>query len=134
MFVGLLVGSMSSGQLYLVTSASFVFGLATLSALIALICMYLFVDESVKNVTGITSSWVRYGCYSKATSGNMDRSTLQIPIYPHTKLQAKFKAFFNVRHVCDLFNTCFKRRENHDRILIWMVIFTLATTMFVLGE
>lgn len=60
-FIGLLVGSMSSGQLYLVTSASFVFGLATLSALIALICMYLFVDESVKNVTGITSSWVRYG-------------------------------------------------------------------------
>lgn len=57
-FVGLLMGSMSSGRLYLATSTSFVFGLATLSSLIALFCVYLFVDESVKNLTGVTGSWV----------------------------------------------------------------------------
>lgn len=58
-FVGLLLGSMSSGQLYLVTSSAFVFGLSTISSLLALLCVYMFVNESVKNVTGITSPWVR---------------------------------------------------------------------------
>lgn len=48
------------------------------------------------------------------------------------KFQAKFKALFEWQHVIDLFYTCFKRRERHDRILIWLIIFTLASAMFVL--
>lgn len=34
----------------------------------------------------------------------------------------------------DIFYTCFKRRENHGRVLIWLVIFALASAMFVMGE
>lgn len=54
-------------------------------------------------------------------------------IFSH-KFQAKFKALFEWRHVVDLFYTCFKRRERHDRILIWLIIFTLASAMFVLRK
>lgn len=57
-----------------------------------------------------------------------------LPLNVSVRFQAKFKAFFEVRHVGDLLHTCFKRRENNDRTLIWMVIFTLASTMFVLGN
>lgn len=58
-FVGLLLGSLGSGRLYLVTSPAVIFGISTISALVALLYMYIFLDESVKNLTGITSSWVR---------------------------------------------------------------------------
>lgn len=58
-FVGLLMGSMSSGYLYQLTSASVVFGCSTFSAFLALICVYLFLKESNKNVTEETSPWVK---------------------------------------------------------------------------
>lgn len=54
-FVGLLFGALSSGHLYRWTSASLVFGLATLCTLTGLICVFLFVKESIKNETEETS-------------------------------------------------------------------------------
>ncbi|XP_031618143.1 uncharacterized protein LOC116337604 [Contarinia nasturtii] len=101
-FVGLLLGSLSSGRLYKLTSASVVFGCAALCTLLGLICVYFFVKESIKNQTEET--------------GRM----------------AKFKALFEWKHVVDLFYTCFKRRENNDRGLIWLIILALASSMFVL--
>lgn len=47
-------------------------------------------------------------------------------------MKAKIKALFEWKHVADLFYTCFKRREHNDRILIWLIILALASTMFVL--
>lgn len=103
-FVGLLLGALSSGRLYKLTSASVVFGCSTLCTLIAFMCVYFFVKESIKNQTEET--------------GRM----------------AKFKALFEWEHVKDLFYTCFKRREHNDRVLIWLIILALASTMFVLGK
>lgn len=50
-FVGLLLGSLSSGRLYKWTSASLVFGLATFCTLSGLVWVYCFVKESIKNET-----------------------------------------------------------------------------------
>lgn len=59
-FVGLLMGSISSGYLYQLTSATVVFKCASFSAFVALICVYLFLEESNKNVTEEASPWVNY--------------------------------------------------------------------------
>lgn len=57
-FVGLLLGALSSGRLYTISSASVVFGCATICTLIGLACVYLFVKESIKNQTEETSRMV----------------------------------------------------------------------------
>lgn len=57
-FVGLLLGSLGSGQLYKLASASVVFGCSTCCTLIGLICVYAFVKESIKNETEETGRWV----------------------------------------------------------------------------
>lgn len=50
-FVGLLLGSLSSIGIYTATSASFVFGCATLSTFIALLYLYFFVNESILEIS-----------------------------------------------------------------------------------
>lgn len=57
-FVGLLLGSLSSGHVYKLFSASVVFGCSTFCTLIALICVCLFVKESIKSQTEETSRMV----------------------------------------------------------------------------
>lgn len=57
-FVGLLLGALSSGNLYKLTSASWVFGLSTFCTLLGLICVYMFVKESIKNETEETGRMV----------------------------------------------------------------------------
>lgn len=57
-FVGLLCGALSSGHLYKLTSASFVFGCSALCTVLGLICVYMFVKESIKNETEETGRMV----------------------------------------------------------------------------
>lgn len=55
-FVGLLTGSLLSGQLYKYASSSVVFGCSTWCTLIGLILVYTFVKESIKNQTEVEMS------------------------------------------------------------------------------
>lgn len=103
-FVGLLIGSLSSPYLYNISSASVVFGCAALVTFIALIILYKYLVESIKCAMDDMTRW------------------------------EKFKELFAVRHVAEMYHTCFRRRENHNRTLIWMIIFSLAATIFVLGK
>jgi len=45
---------------------------------------------------------------------------------------SKFKAIFDLSLVTDMFQTCFKRRENLNRAIIWMTITSLVLSIFVL--
>lgn len=57
-FIGLLLGALSSGRLYKLTSASVVFGCSTWCTLLGLMCVYQFVKESIKNETEETGRMV----------------------------------------------------------------------------
>ncbi|XP_058828288.1 tetracycline resistance protein, class D-like isoform X2 [Topomyia yanbarensis] len=46
----------------------------------------------------------------------------------------KFGEIFRFEHVTDLFRTCFKRRPNFDRVIIWLIIFVLGARNFVMGS
>lgn len=59
-FVGLLLGSLSSGHLYKLFSASVVFGCSTFCTFIALMFVCFFVNESIKNQTEETSRMVSW--------------------------------------------------------------------------
>lgn len=46
----------------------------------------------------------------------------------------KLREIFRFELVGDLFYTCFKRRPNFDRIIIWLVIAALGASIFALGK
>lgn len=58
-FIGLLLGSLVSGQLYGLTSASAVFGCACLCTLLGFFFIFAFLKESIKNETDINGFCVR---------------------------------------------------------------------------
>lgn len=57
-FIGLLLGTLISGSLYEISSATVVFGFATVCTLAGLVVIYVFLKESIKNETDITGFWV----------------------------------------------------------------------------
>lgn len=57
-FVGLLLGALSSGRLLKISSASVVFGCSTMCTLSGLIWVVLYLKESIKNETEQTSRMV----------------------------------------------------------------------------
>lgn len=57
-FMGLLFGALTCGNLYKLTSAWAVFGCSTICTFIGLVWIFLFVKESIKNETEQTSKMV----------------------------------------------------------------------------
>lgn len=58
-FMGLLFGALTCGPLYKLTSAWAVFGCSTICTFIALVWIFLFVKESIKNETEQTTKMVK---------------------------------------------------------------------------
>lgn len=50
------------------------------------------------------------------------------------KLQNKFSALFDVQLVVNMFVTCFKRRDNWDRAIVWICMLSLGVIVFIMGE
>ncbi|XP_031639670.1 proton-coupled folate transporter-like [Contarinia nasturtii] len=85
---------------YIHISTPVAFGCSTLCIFIGLTCVYYFVGESI-----------------------------EIEIEQISCIE-KFGALFDWKHAEDLFSTCFKRRDNNGRILIWLIIFSLVLALF----
>ncbi|XP_058828281.1 tetracycline resistance protein, class D-like isoform X2 [Topomyia yanbarensis] len=45
----------------------------------------------------------------------------------------KLREIFRFELVADLFHTCFKRRPNFDRVIIWLIISALGASIFAMG-
>lgn len=48
--------------------------------------------------------------------------------------QTKIAALFEVRHVYEVFCVLFRKRNNFDRAIVWLIIFSLGSQIFVLGK
>lgn len=44
------------------------------------------------------------------------------------------RELFRLDLVSELMQTCFKRRPNYDRLIIWLVILALAANIFAMGK
>lgn len=127
-FIGLLLGSLTSIYLYKTTSASFVFVCAATSTFIALIYLYFFVEESLMEISSEeTTAIVSYRKFCLIFFSNF------ISVFVYVTFQNKFKALFKYEHVIDMFHTCFKKREHWNRAVIWLTIISLSFTIFVMG-
>nr|XP_036219254.1 tetracycline resistance protein, class A-like isoform X2 [Bactrocera oleae] len=53
----------------------------------------------------------------------------------HERKESNLREFFKFGLIKDLVRSCLKRRPDHDRAIIWCIMFTLVTTTFVMqGE
>lgn len=131
-FIGLLIGSLTSSYIFTATSTSFIFGLASLVILIALIYIKYAVVESV-DVVSEDSVFVSSQLIGRTFRFDFSYSFLILSSIFYS-LQTKFKALFDGRHVYDIMHVCFKKRENLDRAIIWLTIMSLGSQIFVMGR
>lgn len=100
LYVGLLIGGLSSSYVLKFTNSTTVFGISAITAFLSFAYILLYVEESVQNNEIQTGS--------------------------------KFKAIFQIDNVTDMFKTCFKKRPNFDRTIIWLLIVAMSLSIFVL--
>lgn len=103
-FGGLLLGTLSSSYILRWTNATTVFGVAATGILVGILYIKLYIEESIR------------------PHELMDSST------------SRLREIFRFELVADLFHTCFKRRPNFDRVIIWLVIAALGASIFALGK
>lgn len=101
-FGGLLLGTLSSSYILRWTNATTVFVVAAAGILFGILYIALYIEESIR------------------PHELMDNST------------SRLREIFRFELVADLFHTCFKRRPNFDRIIIWLVITALGASIFAL--
>jgi len=103
LFLGLVSGSFSSSYFYQWLGGTFVMGLATLFMLFALLWNVFYVEES-KEI------------------GELD----------NTAVSVKIRELFRFELVSDMMKVCFKRRPDHDRTIIWLIMLSLGFSIFIM--
>uniref|UniRef100_A0A1Q3FGF0 Putative transporter add1 major facilitator superfamily n=1 Tax=Culex tarsalis TaxID=7177 RepID=A0A1Q3FGF0_CULTA len=101
-FGGLLLGTLSSSYILQWTNATTVFGVAASGILVGILYIALYIEESIR------------------PHELMDSST------------SRLREIFRFELVADLFHTCFKRRPNFDRVIVWLVIAALGASIFAM--
>ncbi|XP_062541923.1 probable peptidoglycan muropeptide transporter SLC46 [Armigeres subalbatus] len=100
-FLGLLLGVLSSSYILRWTNAITVFAIAAISIFLGILYIIFYIEESIQPD-------------ELANSTN------------------KLREMFRFELVSDLIHTCFKRRPNFDRVIIWLVIAALGASIFAL--
>lgn len=120
-YVGLLFGFLSSSYILQVTSPTILFGISALATLIGLLYVVFCVEESIQQDASI----------GKCVSVDIIVQSRVLTAYVYH--QEKLMSIFDVSHVTDMIRTCFKRRENLNRSIIWMTTSSLVLSIFVMG-
>ncbi|XP_034660602.1 proton-coupled folate transporter [Drosophila subobscura] len=134
-FVALTSGSLLSSFLYAATSAAFVQSLSCLMIVLATLFIVFYLPESLgmlqddedipdkqkDAVVSITISDQQLNVPEK--SEKLSEKTCQV--------EQSEPGLFSLKHVKDLFSTCFKRRENNAHTIIWLVTLAGFVSIFV---
>ncbi|XP_017039327.1 proton-coupled folate transporter [Drosophila ficusphila] len=141
LFVALTSGSLLSSFVYAATSAAFVQSLSCLLIVLATLFVIFYVPESLgmcpdqeesppkeKEVVVTMSSQKENECSAEKDSGPPKYETVEKPPIDDRNEET---GLFSIKHVKDMFATCFKRRENNAHHIIWLVTSSVFLSIFV---
>ncbi|EDW39197.1 GL13958 [Drosophila persimilis] len=135
MFVALTSGSLLSSFVYAATSAAFVQSLSCSMLVLTTLFIIFYLPESLRMrqddedvpekqkdaAVTITISDQQLNVSEKADKP---------PEKPQDQGESE-PGLFSLKHVKDMFSTCFKRRENNAHTIIWLVTLAGCVTIFV---
>ncbi|XP_016939532.4 probable peptidoglycan muropeptide transporter SLC46 [Drosophila suzukii] len=144
LFVALTSGSLLSSFVYAATSAAFVQSISCLIIILATLFIIFYLPESLgmcpdkdevpekeKEVV-VTVSDQKVSELSTETLEKRDDppkyETIEKPPLGDKEEKA---GLFSIKHVKDMFSTCFKRRENNAHSIIWLVTLAGFVSIFV---
>ncbi|XP_037725660.1 proton-coupled folate transporter isoform X2 [Drosophila subpulchrella] len=144
LFVALTSGSLLSSFVYAATSAAFVQSVSCLIIIMATLFIIFYLPESLgmcpdkdevpekeKEVV-VTISDQKVSELSTETLEKRDEppkyETIEKPPLEDKEDKA---GLFSIKHVKDMFSTCFKRRENNAHSIIWLVTLAGFVSIFV---
>lgn len=135
LFVALTSGSLLSSFVYAATSSAFVQSLSCLIVIIA--TLFIIVFEKEKNVV-VTVLDHKNKTNEISAEAEKTENCDDPPKYesPEKPLEDKVEkaGLFSIKHVKDMFSTCFKKRENNAHTIIWLVTLAGFVSIFVAGK
>ncbi|XP_016998337.2 probable peptidoglycan muropeptide transporter SLC46 [Drosophila takahashii] len=145
LFVALTSGSLLSSFVYAATSAAFVQSLSCLIIILATLFIIFYLPESLgmcpdqdespekEKEIEVTVSDQKVNDLSTKTLEKRDDppkyETIEKP--PLENKEEDKAGLFSIKHVKDMFSTCFKRRENNAHTIIWLVTLAGFVSIFV---
>jgi len=150
LFVALTSGSLLSSFVYAATSSAFVQSLSCLIVIIATLFIIFYLPESLgmspeedevpekeKNVV-VTVLDHKNKTNEISAEAEKTENCDDPPKYesPEKPLEDKVEkaGLFSIKHVKDMFSTCFKKRENNAHTIIWLVTLAGFVSIFVAGK
>lgn len=118
LYLGILLGSLSSSQILNYTDAPTVFLICTGLCMISLVYVVFFIRESVE----IKRIGVRVEYYNGEAN--------VIPL--HYSWPSKIRELFRLEHLSDMFEAAVRRRPDFCRCVAWLVISSMCLVMFIL--
>lgn len=143
LFVALTSGSLLSSFIYAATSAAFIQSLSCLIMILATLFIIFFLPESLgmcpdqDDVPGekCAKDIVVTVSDNKLSDTKDPEKCEDPPKYEIKEMPVETQpGLLNLKHVTDMFKTCFKIRPNNAHTIIWLVTLAGFLSIFVAGE
>jgi len=147
LFVALTSGSLLSSFVYAATSAAFVQSISCLIIILATLFIIFYLPESLgmcpdkdevpeeeKEVVVTISDQIVSELSKETLEKRDDPPKYETIEKPPLGDKEENTGLFSIKHVKDMFSTCFKRRENNAHSIIWLVTLAGFVSIFVAGE
>ncbi|XP_016981737.1 proton-coupled folate transporter [Drosophila rhopaloa] len=144
LFVALTSGSLLSSFVYAATSAAFVQSLSCLIVISATLFVIFYLPESLgmcpdleetaekeKEIVITVSDQKVVDVSTDSLEKRVDPPKYETIDKPPIEDKNDKAGLFSVKHVKDMFTTCFKRRENNAHTIIWLVTLAGFVSIFV---
>nr|XP_016939532.2 proton-coupled folate transporter isoform X1 [Drosophila suzukii] len=144
LFVALTSGSLLSSFIYAATSAAFVQSISCLIIILATLFIIFYLPESLgmcpdkdevpekeKEVVVTVSDQKVSELSTETLEKRDDPPKYETIEKPPLGDKEENTGLFSIKHVKDMFSTCFKRRENNAHSIIWLVTLAGFVSIFV---
>ncbi|EDV52990.1 proton-coupled folate transporter [Drosophila erecta] len=145
LFVALTSGSLLSSFVYAATSAAFVQSLSCSIVVMATLFIIFYLPESLgmcpdkdeapekeqEVVVTVSDQKINEIPTENSVEKRDDPPKYESIEKPPLEEQVERTGLFNIKHVKDMFSTCFKRRENNAHTIIWLVTLAGFVSIFV---
>ncbi|KAH8362944.1 hypothetical protein KR084_003407 [Drosophila pseudotakahashii] len=144
LFVALTSGSLLSSFVYVATSAAFVQSLSCLIIVLATLFIIFYLPESLgmcpdqdespekeREIVVTVSDQKVSELSTKTLEKHDDPPKYETIEKPSLEDKEDKAGLFSIKHVRDMFSTCFKRRKNNAHTIIWLVTLAGFVSIFV---